>query len=139
MVGPCLHPVRSARRVDAQEHRSAAEDAGLDAQGMGSLKNAVAADKHIPGLFPKVSPWASPTRLDKASDTPPEPPEPVGLQLLAEAIDRWCGQALRVTGSRLSGVPDLPASAAITRATPLPERGMSRPAMEAPSARWTAA
>jgi len=61
--------VSSARRVDAQEHRSAAEDAGLDAQGMGSLKNAVAADKHIPGLFPKVSPWASPTRLDKASDT----------------------------------------------------------------------
>jgi hypothetical protein len=135
-----LHPVRSARRVDAQEHRSAAEDAGLDAQGMGSLKNAVAADNHIPGLFPKVSPWASPTRLDKASDTHLlNRQNQYGLQLLAEAIDRWCGQALRVTGSRLSGVPDLPASAAITRATPLPERGISRPAMEAPSARWTAA
>jgi hypothetical protein len=34
---------------------------------MGSLKNAVAADNQIPGLLPKVSPWASPTRLDKAS------------------------------------------------------------------------
>ena len=77
VVGPRLHPARSARRVDAQEHRSAAEDVGLDVQGMGSIKNAVAADNQTPGLSPKFRPWASPTRLDKASDTQsPEPPDP---------------------------------------------------------------
>jgi hypothetical protein len=89
--------------VDSQEHRSTAEDAGLDAQGMGNLKNAVAAGNQTPGLLPKVSPWASPTRLDKASDTYLlNRQSEHGLQLLAEAVGLWCGQTFRVAGSRLA-------------------------------------
>jgi hypothetical protein len=56
---------------------------------MGSLKNAVAADNDIPGLFPKVPSWASPTRLDKASDTHLlNRQSQYGLQLLTEAVGR---------------------------------------------------